>query len=87
MSSAKRHDKEKVESDFRGSDTKNTWAGLMTMTRSKGAACGAGGLSVCAGVKVQKAHKPCPLVLNRADVCRSFNLLSLVPVFQASARK
>ena len=75
--SAKREYKDKVESDFKGCNTRNMWAGLRTMT-----AGGAAGLSACASlpdelnsffarfessqaVEVQKDQEPCPFVLNR----------------------
>ena len=38
QSAAKRQYKEKVESDFKGCNTRNMWAGLRTMTDYKGAA-------------------------------------------------
>ena len=90
ISSAKRQYKEKVESDFKGCNTRNMWAGLRTMTDCKGAAGGAAGVSACASlpdelnsffarfessraVEVQRDQElPCPFVLNRADVCKSF---------------
>ena len=48
--SAKRQYKDKVESDFKGCNTRNMWAGLRTMTNYKGAAGGAAGLSACASL-------------------------------------
>ena len=50
ISSAKRQYKEKVESDFKGCNTQNMWAGLRTMTDYKGAAGGAAGVSACASL-------------------------------------
>ena len=50
QSAAKRQYKEKVESDFKGCNTRNMWAGLRTMTDYKGAAGGAAGVSACASL-------------------------------------
>jgi len=104
ISRAKRQYKDKVESDFKGCNTRNMWAGLRTMTDYKGAAGGAAGLSACASLPdelncffarfessqaggAEKDQEPCPFVLNRADVCKSFNLLSTKPVFHVSGSK
>ena len=86
--SAKSQYREKVESNFQGSNTRNMWTGLRAITDYKEKTSSAVLTSASfpdelntfyarfentsPAVEVPKAQDSCPLTISRADVCRAF---------------
>ncbi|XP_034454827.1 uncharacterized protein LOC117769796 [Hippoglossus hippoglossus] len=90
ISSAKRHYRDKVESHYKGSNTRNMWAGLKTISDYKAKTSSADVVSASLpedlntfyarfernspAVEIQEDR--CPPVISRADVWRSLNRIN-----------